>query len=261
MRILLAEDNPTNQVVLRTMIELSGLSTDIVSNGREAIDAVSKIPYNIVLMDVSMPEVDGVEATHRIRKMDSPAKDVVIIALTAHALCGDKEHFINQGMDDFISKPVTRQSLLDCLAHWQHEYHLKYAEKVENTDKFNHQVRTKQEPLVEETTITQLVADTSAEAVPSLITCYIEDAKMRIIKLATAAHVNDYYTLKFEAHTLCSSAAAYGNSALAQLCRNIERLCLEQKYDQAIYYAALLDESAADSLLALEQRLHKGLTT
>ncbi|WP_062665631.1 PAS domain S-box protein [Grimontia celer] len=119
LRILVAEDNPANQIVLRTMMEFSGLSVDIVSNGEEAVEAVSRIPYDIVLMDISMPRMDGMEATKKIRAMGSPTKDVIIVALTAHALRGDREHFIELGMDDFVSKPFTRQSILDCLARWQ----------------------------------------------------------------------------------------------------------------------------------------------
>ncbi|WP_241908536.1 PAS domain S-box protein [Enterovibrio norvegicus] len=273
MRILLAEDNPANQVVLRTMLEFSGLSADIVSNGQEAVDAVSKIPYDIIFMDISMPEMDGVEATQRIRQMDSPTKDVIIVALTAHAIRGDKEHFLNQGMDDFVSKPVTRQSILDCLGRWQDHASKTGSER----DIIKHQTSSArgqgdanngpgsatdcppQNELVDESTLQQLVSDTSAEAAPNLISFYIEDAKTRVLKLVDAAESEDFYTLEFEAHTLGSSAAAHGNAALCKLCRSIEAFCLEQAFDKALDTATQLAVTADASFEALDKRLQRGL--
>ncbi|XKY38894.1 PAS domain S-box protein [Enterovibrio sp. 27052020O] len=272
IRILMAEDNPANQIVLRTMLEFSGLSVDIVSNGQEAIEAVSSIPYDIVLMDISMPEMDGMEATRRIRALDSDAKNVVIIALTAHAIRGDKEHFIDVGMDDFVSKPFTRQAILDCLARWQPKAIIPSDAEVVNFDaselappktqehaSFPREVTTSQEEVNEET-LMQLVKDTSADVVPSLIAFYINDAQKRIDNIREAAAKNDYYILEFEAHTLGSSAASHGNSLLCCLCREIEKHCINQDYDQALDTASKLDNKAQASLNALEQRMLRGFT-
>ncbi|KXF83569.1 hybrid sensor histidine kinase/response regulator [Enterovibrio coralii] len=261
LRILMAEDNPANQIVLRTMLEMSGLSVDIASNGREAVEAVKKIPYDIILMDISMPEMDGLAATQAIRQMDSPAKDVIIVALTAHAIRGDKEHFLNSGMNDFVSKPFTRAAIMDCLTRWQAKLStptkaiappVEEVEPIDSDDPDNN--------LVDEATLNQLVKDTSSEVVPELVVFYIEDARMRVEKIANAADAKDYYGLEFEAHTLGSSAAAHGNKGLCELCRKIEQQCLEQQFDAALATAKALKILAEASFRALESRLQRGFT-
>ena len=111
--ILLVEDNQVNQAVSLKMLSLSGYKTTAVNNGREAINAVKDGNFDAVLMDIQMPEVDGFTATSEIRKLDSPQKDIPIIALTAHALMGDKDKCLNAGMNDYISKPIIGQELIN----------------------------------------------------------------------------------------------------------------------------------------------------
>ncbi len=106
LRILLVEDNITNQVVARAMLKKLGYRADTANNGIEAVAAVRSIPYDLVLMDCQMPELDGYEATQQIREMDAPCKSVPIVAMTANAMFGDRERCIEAGMDDYVSKPV-----------------------------------------------------------------------------------------------------------------------------------------------------------
>ena len=110
-RILLAEDNTTNQLVIGNMLERLGCLVDVVSNGLEAVDAVQSRPYDVVLMDVSMPEMDGLEATKQIRSLEGPISKIPIIALTAYALDEDRQTAFAAGMDEFVSKPVSRIEL------------------------------------------------------------------------------------------------------------------------------------------------------
>lgn len=117
-RILLAEDNPANQALFQAILEKAGLTVDIASDGQEAIDASREIPYDLILMDVSMPEVDGLAATKEIRATNAPCGRIPIIALTAHSLDGDRERFIEAGMNDYLSKPVEKAALLSMVAKW-----------------------------------------------------------------------------------------------------------------------------------------------
>ncbi len=117
-RILLAEDNITNQQVALSILKKMGLSADAVASGAEAIDAVTAVPYDLVLMDVQMPDVDGLEATRRIRQREGVGPRVPIIALTAYAMQGDRERCIDAGMDDYIAKPVSPDALAGVLAKW-----------------------------------------------------------------------------------------------------------------------------------------------
>jgi CheY-like chemotaxis protein len=119
-RILLAEDNITNQQVALGILKKLGLSAEAVANGAEAVKALETIPYDLVLMDVQMPQMDGYEATRLIRQSQSAVLNhqVPIIAMTAHAMQGDREKCLAAGMNDYITKPVTPQSLGDVLEKW-----------------------------------------------------------------------------------------------------------------------------------------------
>jgi CheY-like chemotaxis protein len=115
LRILLAEDNVVNQKVALKILDRMGYRADVASNGKEAVEAVKRQPYDVVLMDVQMPEMDGVEATTRIKEQLG-ANRPWIIALTANALQGDKERYLGVGMDDYLSKPIKLEELSGALS-------------------------------------------------------------------------------------------------------------------------------------------------
>jgi CheY-like chemotaxis protein len=115
MRILLAEDHVLNQMMIRVMLEAAGHQVEVVDDGLQAVAAVRSKPYDVVLMDISMPELDGVQATRRIRELDGPESRVPIIALTANAMKGDRERFLAAGMTDYLSKPIHMKSLIMAL--------------------------------------------------------------------------------------------------------------------------------------------------
>ena len=119
-RILLAEDNIINQKVVAALLKKLDLRADTVANGEEALQALTTLPYDLVLMDVQMPEMDGLTATRRIRSADSAVQNhqIPIIAMTAHALKGDRDICMAAGMDDYLAKPITTESLTIVLEKW-----------------------------------------------------------------------------------------------------------------------------------------------
>lgn len=117
-RILLAEDNHVNQKVVREMLHGEGYSITVVANGAEAIQAVRDLPFDLVLMDVQMPEIDGMEATRRIRKLGKNAECLPIIGVTARAMRGDRERVMQVGMNDYMTKPINRMELIEKIAYW-----------------------------------------------------------------------------------------------------------------------------------------------
>ena len=118
-RILIAEDNVVNQKVAVRMLEKLGLRADVAANGREAVAMYRMLPYDLIFMDCQMPEMDGYAATQEIRGLEAPGQHLAIIAMTAEAMVGAREQCIASGMDDYVSKPVKMESLLDAVRRWQ----------------------------------------------------------------------------------------------------------------------------------------------
>ncbi len=128
VKILLVEDNKTNQKVAQLILRRLGYQIEIADNGQLAIEAIEAKPYDIVLMDIQMPELDGLEATRRIHQRWPPGQRPYIVAMTAHALRGDREKCLAAGMDDYVAKPIRPEELAAALGRWR--------EKVEHNETY-----------------------------------------------------------------------------------------------------------------------------
>lgn len=112
-KILLVEDNLVNQKVALALLEKMGYQADVTANGQEALDALNKVAYDLVLMDCQMPVKDGYETTRAIRKLDGPLAEIPIIAMTANAMAGDDEKCYDAGMNDYMTKPINSKLMAE----------------------------------------------------------------------------------------------------------------------------------------------------
>ncbi len=115
-RILVAEDNLVNQKVILSFLVSAGHTVDCVDEGRKAVEAVNSQPYDLVIMDIHMPKMDGITATKLIREQGGVGATIPIIAVTAKAMVGDRETYIGAGMNDFVSKPINTAELHEAIA-------------------------------------------------------------------------------------------------------------------------------------------------
>jgi len=111
LRALVADDNDVNRMLIAAMLKSLGCDVELVQNGREAVDIVARDPFDVLFMDISMPQMDGMEATRLIRASGGQNAAVAIIAVTAHAMIGDRERFLAAGMNDYIAKPFRKTDL------------------------------------------------------------------------------------------------------------------------------------------------------
>jgi len=249
LRVLLAEDNPTNRMVVMAMLRKAGHHIDAVADGAEAVEAVRTLPYDVVLMDVAMPEMDGLEATAAIRSLPGAKAGIPIIAMTAHAMEGDREQFLAGGMNDYLRKPASRDQILDAIERWTSEGEAPVMAPSRET------ARSEDAPLLDKAVLVQLAEETGPDVIPDLVGTFLGDLESRVEKIIGAVEAADMETLDFETHTLSSSAAAFGAMELHHLARNIEAACGAKDRDRALELGATIADVAREASQALADYL------
>jgi PAS domain S-box-containing protein len=248
LRILVADDHPINQRMTLLMLQRMGYRADVAGNGLEVLAALQRQPYDVILMDVQMPEMDGLEATRRIRQTWKDAEKEMqslastqssigaagswgaktlpspfsprIIAVTANAMQGDREECLRAGMDDYLSKPIRIEKLADVLSHCQ-----PLDRETGNPSRSDPSLSTSF-PI--DTQVLQIFRDEMGEdgskVVGELIDCYLADAPNLLQAMRTAIAQQSAADLGWAAHTLKSSSAALGATKLSRLCQEMETI-------------------------------------
>ena len=207
LRILLAEDNPVNQQVATAMLLKRGHHVDVVANGREAVDAVGAERYDLVLMDIQMPEMDGFEATAQIRALPQGGT-LPIIALTAHALSGERERCLARGMTGYLAKPFKAHELFAV---------------VEGRGADGAEAAAPAPPPVDVAAFRRTMEEAgAAEAVDGILATFIETLPQRLDALAAATAGDTAEPIERAAHAFKSAAATIGARHLAALLEQIE---------------------------------------
>jgi signal transduction histidine kinase/CheY-like chemotaxis protein/HPt (histidine-containing phosphotransfer) domain-containing protein len=244
LRILLAEDNTTNQKLALRILERIGYRADVAGNGLEALDALKRQPYDVVLMDVQMPEMDGLEATRSIRRELPQELQPHIIAMTANAMQGDREMCLAAGMDDYVSKPIRVDALVEALSKSRP---LQSAEsttddvsdgrkqKAEGSDSKPHSANSQKAvarnpqsegAVLDKKALDNLLSVLGGERnyLVELIDSFLEDAPGLLAELNRAIESGDAVGAQRGAHSLKSNGADFGATEFSNLCKELEAL-------------------------------------
>jgi CheY-like chemotaxis protein/HPt (histidine-containing phosphotransfer) domain-containing protein len=211
--VLLVEDNLVNQRVAKMMLERLGYRSTVAGNGREALEALERKPYVVVLMDVQMPEMDGYEATAEIRRREETSgRRTPIIAMTANAMQGDREKAIEAGMDDYLPKPVTRDGLEAVLRRWIS------GESGTGTPE------GEADAAVERGVLEGLRDLGGDEMLSRLVRMFLDDAASNLSVMRRAVDEGDAAAVKRVAHNLKGSSSNMGAARMAGICSRVQEV-------------------------------------
>lgn len=240
LRILVAEDVSVNQEVIRLQLEKLGYLADIVSNGREVLEVLRRKPYDVILMDIRMPEMDGLITTYHIQQEWMPEVRPRIIAMTADAMGGDKEKCLESGMDDYLAKPVRLEDLRRVLMESQP---LQDAPPA-------------LDPKILES-LQQMAGNRSIPVMIELIQNYLEDTPSRLEAINLAIREHDPKALGDATHALRSSSIQLGATYLGFQCQELEVLARSGTVFGATEKVSLIEREYQRVCQALNNELNK----
>ena len=227
LNILVAEDNSVNQQLQELMLDKFGYGCDVVGNGVEVIEAISRCNYDLILMDIQMPEMGGIEATKMIRNLEkNSSRHIKIIAVTAGAMQGDRQNFLEAGMDDYISKPVRINELVQALLKGQ---------SIDCGQNNPSESVTEIEPDAIDMQVFHDLEQMSgankksSSIIVRLINNYIKSLSEFQSMITNGIKNQDAYALKMASHSLKSSSGSLGALNLANICKNIEKKIVDGK--------------------------------
>jgi CheY-like chemotaxis protein/HPt (histidine-containing phosphotransfer) domain-containing protein len=229
-RILIAEDNATNQKLITVLLGRLGYQADVTGNGLEALKALHRQAYDVVLMDVQMPELDGLETTRRLRAELSESEQPYVVAMTANAMQGDREMCLKAGMNDYVSKPIRIEELVRALRSSPGENRqtaeTQSINKPSAVEKVNSHPSNSSEP---EVVLDAGVLENLLEMIGGdrdnfslLIHSFLEEAPRLLTEMSNAIRTNDLEAVRRTAHSLKSNGTDFGAKRFSDLCKEIE---------------------------------------
>lgn len=223
-RILLAEDNTINQKLVSALLRQAGYSIDIVNNGEEAVQAVQNQWYNLILMDVSMPVMDGLEALKQIRANERPNEHIPIVAMTAHAMQGDREAMLAVGMDGYLSKPLEIDDVLGVIE--------RLARLTPSTAELLEKKRAQEQALHPPMDIPAALPlfMNNREFFLELFLDFIAELPQRLEQLTQSLQAQNRSSLARQAHSIKGLAANFRAEDLSQVAANIEEMASQGEW-------------------------------
>jgi len=258
IRILLAEDNTTNRIVALKLLEKLGYRADAVANGLEALKALETIPYDLVLMDVQMPEMDGFEATRKVRGPQSSVlnPEIPIVAMTAHAMKDDREECLEAGMNDYVSKPVNPQELADALERQLRDVARRSEtagppQDEEAQPQARDQAGTRRDtPAFDESILLERL-DGDRDFVRSVLEVFVDDAPKQLELLKEALEAGDADAVRRQGHRLKGAAGNVGAPALEELSLEAENAGRAGDLETAALVARTMEHALEELMAAL----------
>jgi two-component system, sensor histidine kinase and response regulator len=243
--LLLAEDNLVNQRVALKMLERLGYRPDAVSNGREAVEALSHREYAAILMDVQMPEMDGFEATKEIRRRESRERHTPIIAMTANAMEGDREKALAAGMDDYVPKPVKREELEAVLKRWIPQQEPSKPGAPATVPNVDPTTPDEAETPLDESVLAglrKLQVEGEPDVLKELIGLFLDDVPPQLVALREAVEGGDAHSVERISHTLQGSSGNMGAKRMAAICSELQNLGASGDLSDALGLLERLEE-------------------
>ncbi|MEH2268482.1 MAG: ATP-binding protein [Nostoc sp.] len=231
LRILLTEDNLVNQKIALKQLKSLGYSADIANNGKEALQLLEKIPYDLILMDCQMPILDGLETTKQIHRWQESSfasgRRPVVIAMTANAMKQDKQMCLDAGMDDYLSKPVMKENLAAMLEHWKSV--IFRAKEIAATEQTVSTTDVDSVDLPIDWERLHQLSENNPEFELELLQIFVEDIQPRleVIKIAIAAH--DFEQLTLQTHQIKGASANMGVTTMYLAAEKLEQLAYDQE--------------------------------
>ncbi len=227
LNILLVKDNRVNQQVALSMLKKWGHHIDVAWNGLETLEAVQRQDYDLILMDIQMPEMDGVTATQCIRQLDGKSATVPIVAVTANAMQGDRERFLEAGIDDYIPKPIDRETFYTVVHRYTPQERPVQIESAEETTETN-----SASPLLGYEVLSYLMSELSGETVSELIDEYMTHSTDLLSQALVASEEEDAKNVEYAVHTLKGMSGALGAIRMVDICQHILETCRNQGTQQ-----------------------------
>jgi len=226
VRLLLAEDNPTNQLVTMKLLEKIGYHADAVTDGTEVLRALQAAHYDLILMDCQMPDMDGFEATRRIRRLENGKQRIPIIAMTANALRGDRDRCLEAGMDDYLSKPVEPVRLAAMIQKWliPDENNIEILETIDDEPDLSIFNR--------DTFLVRVMNDGDLAA--QIIAAFIQDMPLQLDILTAAVAGGSAISAGKQAHKIKGAAANMSGEAMREAARQMEMAGMENDRETLI---------------------------
>lgn len=250
-RVLLAEDNEINVMVARTLLETAGYSVECVGDGQAAVDAAKTGHYDVILMDMQMPRMNGIEAAKIIKALPPPVCNVPIVAMTANAMREDKQACTDAGMVEFVTKPINPDAFLAVIARFASAELWLEDDGVEEEHEPEEHVELDTEKL-----------DALAKVLPpdrynAMLLAYLSNTRGTVQRIEAAAEKLDFNAIRREAHDLKSNSGTFGAVRVFTLAEQLERACQASDDAEVPRLVEGLNKASQAAWLAIGQRVQK----